>query len=131
MSLRTKLENGKKVFREQTENLRRLESDYESLEKNFYREKHELAETILHKDEEISVLKVIQGKKIKRIFEKNNYKQNDLSNSLLEAEKFQLESGNVEKKAVLGLEDRLRTTEARLEAEQINKRNVETTLNEK
>ena len=60
--MRTKLENGKKVFREQTENLRRLESDYESLEKNFYREKHELAETILHKDEEISVLKVIQGK---------------------------------------------------------------------
>ena len=63
MSLRTKLENGKKVFREQTENLRRLESDYEGLEKNFYREKHELAETILHKDEEISVLKVIQVKK--------------------------------------------------------------------
>ena len=49
----------------------------------------------------------------------------------MEAEKFQLESGNVERTAVLGLEDRLRTTEARLEAEQINKRNVETTLNEK
>ena len=58
-SLRTKLETEKMVFRDQTKNLRRLESDYESLEARFYQEKHVLADTISCKDEEISLLKVI------------------------------------------------------------------------
>lgn len=56
--LRTQLEQGKKVFRDQTENLRSLESDYESLEKKYYKEKEELEETLLTRDIEISQMKV-------------------------------------------------------------------------
>ena len=57
-ALRTQLEKGKKVLRDQTENLQSLESDYESLEKNYYKEKDNLEETLLNKDIELSELKV-------------------------------------------------------------------------
>ena len=56
--LRTQLEQGKKVFRDQTENLRSLESDYESLEARYYKEKEDQAETLLNKDIKIAQIKV-------------------------------------------------------------------------
>ena len=58
-SLRTKLETESMVLREKTENLRRLESDYEMLEKRFDKEKHALEDTISCKDQEILLLKVV------------------------------------------------------------------------
>ena len=60
-SLRTKLETENMVLREKTENLRRLESDYEMLEKRLDKEKHALEDAISCKDQEILLLKVVRS----------------------------------------------------------------------